>query len=164
MKGFVFQGRIAEDFKLSTGTFVRVGPLRAKLLAHFGDLVFDIVISGHDREFVSALVFPSIPTCIGLAGLPRTCPSPEVVAHPRVRDCFEKRFESFAEANPGTSTTIARAILLDEAPAIDAQETTEKGSVNQKAVLARRAALVAQLYGEAGPGILIDITKRTVRQ
>ena len=164
LKGFVFQGRIAEDFKLSTGTFVRVGPLRAKLLAHFGDLVFDIVIAGHDREFVSALVFPSIPTCIGLAGLPRTCPSQEVVAHPRVRDCFEKRFESFAEANPGTSTTIARAILLDEAPAIDAQETTEKGSVNQKAVLARRAALVAQLYGEAGPGILIDITKRTVRQ
>jgi len=164
LKGFVFQGRIAEDFKLSTGTFVRVGPLRAKLLAHLGDLVFDVVIAGHDRECVSALVFPNIVTCAGLAGLPPTCRLADVLAHPGVRDRFEERFASFAEANPASSTTIARAILLDEPPAIDAQETTEKGSVNQKAVLARRAALVAQLYGEAGPGILIDITKRTVRQ
>jgi len=164
LKGFVFQGRIAEDFKLSTGTFVRVGPLRAKLLAHFGDLVFDIVIAGHDREFVSALVFPNIPTCVELAGLPRACPSHEVLAHPRVRDGFEERFVSFAQANPASSTTIAKAILLEEPPAIDAEETTEKGSVNQKAVLARRAVLVEHLYGETGPGILIDIIKRTVRQ
>ena len=59
---------------------------------------------------------------------------------------------------------VVRAILLEDPPAIDAQETTEKGSVNQKAVLSRRAALVAQLYGDAGPGILIDITNRTVSQ
>ena len=73
-------------------------------------------------------------------------------------------FVSFAALHPASSTAVVRAILLEDPPAIDAQETTEKGSVNQKAVLSRRAALVAQLYGDAGPGILIDITNRTVSQ
>src|SRR4029450_2353362 len=66
VKGFVFEGRLSEDFKLSTGTWVRVGPLRAALLAHFGDLAFDVVIGGHDRDYVAALIFPNRVRCQGV--------------------------------------------------------------------------------------------------
>ena len=163
-KGFAFQGRISEDFKLSTGTFVRVGAVRTKLLAHFGDLVYDIVIAGHDRAFVCALVFPNVATCREVAGIRGACSARQLLAHPSVLGRFEEGFVSFAALHPASSTAVVRAILLEDPPAIDAQETTEKGSVNQKAVLARRATLVAQLYGDAGPGILIDITNRTVSQ
>ncbi|HEY7055043.1 MAG TPA: feruloyl-CoA synthase [Vicinamibacterales bacterium] len=164
-QGFTFQGRLTEDFKLSTGTWVRVGPLRARLLAHLGDLVHDVVIAGHDREFVSALVFPNLANCGELAQrAPGSCDPRELLQHPYVIERFEERLASFAAANVGSSTAVARALLLEEPPAIDAQETTEKGSVNQKAVLSRRSALVEQLYGAAGTGIVIDIAKRTVRQ
>jgi feruloyl-CoA synthase len=163
-KGFTFQGRISEDFKLSTGTFVRVGAVRTKLLAHFGNLVYDIVVAGHDRAFVGALVFPNVATCRELAGIRGACSPRQLLTHPSVLGRFEERFVSFAALHPASSMAVVRAILLEDPPAIDAQETTEKGSVNQKAVLVRRAALVAQLYDDAGPGILIDITNRTVSQ
>lgn len=144
---------------------MRVGPLRAKLLAHFGNLVHDVVIAGHDREFVSALVFPNLATCSQLgAPLAQGTDVRAILGHAAVRERFEDGLTSFAAANGGSSTAVVRAIVLEEAPAIDAQETTEKGSVNQKAVLARRAALVRQLYGEDGPGIMLDIVKRAVRQ
>jgi feruloyl-CoA synthase len=164
-QGFTFQGRLTEDFKLSTGTWVRVGPLRARLLAHLGDLAHDVVIAGHDREFVSALVFPNLANCGELARRPAgSCDPLDLLQHPCVIERFEERFASFAAANVGSSTAVVRALLLEEPPAIDAQETTEKGSVNQKAVLSRRSALVEQLYGAAGTGIVIDIANRTVRQ
>ena len=97
-------------------------------------------------------------------GHPGACSPRQLLAHPSVLGRFEEGFVSFAALHPASSTAVVRAILLEDPPAIDAQETTEKGSVNQKAVLSRRAALVAQLYGDAGPGILIDITNRTVSQ
>ena len=90
-KGFAFQGRISEDFKLSTGTFVRVGAVRTKLLAHFGDLVYDIVIAGHDRAFVGALVFPNVATCRELAGIRGACSPRQLLTHPSVLGRFEER-------------------------------------------------------------------------
>jgi len=142
-KGFVFQGRLSEDFKLSTGTWVRVGPLRAAFLAHAGDLVQDVVIAGHDRAFVAALIFPNVPVCRTLGA--------------RVHARFTELLSTFAEAHPGSSTTIRRARLLDEPPSIDAQEITDKGSVNQNAVLARRAALVEALYSDPAPAGILDV-------
>jgi len=155
-QGFTFQGRLSEDFKLSTGTWVRVGPLRQRFLAHFGDLVSDVVIAGHERDEVTALVFPAVPACRGLCGVDaQTRPVRDILDAGGVRAAFAERLTAFVDANSGHSTAVLRVILLEEPPSIDAQELTDKGSVNQKQVLANRAVLVEQLYGAAGPGILI---------
>jgi feruloyl-CoA synthase len=157
-KGFAFQGRLSEDFKLSTGTWVRVGPLRSKLLAHLTDLAHDVVITGHDREFVAVLVFPNMIACRELAGGAYRDAAPrDVLSHPAVIRRFEEQLALFAKEHTGSASAVARALLLEEPPAIDAHETAEKGSVNQKAVLARRASFMAQLYGAEGSGIVIDV-------
>jgi feruloyl-CoA synthase len=142
-RGFSFQGRLTEDFKLSTGTWVRVGPLRAALLAQFGTLAQDVVIAGHDRDAVAVLIFPN-----------RHAGPPDPAR-------FSTALAAFNEARAGSSTRVERAILLDQAPSIDAQEITDKGSINQKAVLRHRSALVEQLYGAPGPGLLIDTSPRS---
>src|SRR5262249_25526816 len=136
VEGFSFQGRISEDFKLSSGTWVRVGPLRARLLARLGDLAQDVVIAGHDRECVTALVFPLIDACrmligpntgnAGQAFRPGESTPRDVLRHPAVVERFRDLLVSFADDHPGSSTAVRRAILLEEPPAIDAQETTEK--------------------------------------
>jgi len=143
-KGFVFEGRLSEDFKLSTGTWVRVGPLRAALLAHLGDLAFDVVIAGHDRDYVAALIFPNRARCQGVGPI-------------ELRQLVGRLLAGFAETHPGTSTAVRRAVILEDPPAIDAQELTEKGSVNQKAVLRNRAAVIEQLFAEPPDGLVIDI-------
>jgi feruloyl-CoA synthase len=147
-QGFVFEGRLTEDFKLSTGTWVRVGALRGALLAQLGDLAADTVITGHDRDFVGALIFPG-----EAAG--RLGPA-------ALRSQVADRLTAFSEQHPGSSSAIRRALLLQEPPAIDAMELTDKGSVSQRAVLANRAALVEQLYAPApsSPVITIDPQQR----
>ena len=142
-QGFVFQGRLTEDFKLSTGTWVRVGWLRAHLLAALGQIVQDVVITAPDRAFVGALIFPNVAAC-------RTLDA----AH--VREQILAGLTQFNERNATSSTTIRRATLLLEPPSIDAMEITDKGSLNQKAVLAHRAALVEALYASTEPSILVD--------
>jgi feruloyl-CoA synthase len=156
-RGFVFQGRIADDFKLSTGTWVRVGPLRAALLAHAGDLVQDVAIAAPDRDDVRALIFPNTATARRLAGAHADAPLAAVLAHPAVVDRFRATLASFATHQSGSSTRIARAILVDEPPSIDAGEITDKGSLNQKAVLRHRRALVDALYGDGGHAHHIDV-------
>jgi feruloyl-CoA synthase len=143
-QGFVFEGRLSEDFKLSTGTWVRVGPLRARFLAHFGDLVHDVVIAGHDRDFVGALIFPQAAAV-------------ERLGSEALRARCTERLATLAACSAGTSTTIRRAVLLDRAPAIDAHEVTDKGTVSQKAVLANRAALVERLFEQEPSGEVMDI-------
>jgi feruloyl-CoA synthase len=155
-QGFTFQGRLSEDFKLSTGTWVRVGPLRQRFLTHFADLVGEVVIAGHERDEVTALVFPAVSACRALCGPDaESWPVRGVLGAETVRAIFAQRLAAFVEANSGHSTAIARLILLEEPPSIDAQELTDKGSVNQKQVLLNRAALVEQLYGAAGAGIVV---------
>jgi feruloyl-CoA synthase len=146
-KGFVFDGRIAEDFKLSTGTWVSVGPLRARFLRHFAPYVQDVVIAGHDRDCVAALIFPDIDACRriapdSVAGAPAT----ELLAGKAVRSVFDELLKGFARSSTGSSNCVARAILLDAPPSIDAHEITDKGSLNQGAVLRHRTALVEELY------------------
>jgi feruloyl-CoA synthase len=145
-QGFVFEGRLSEDFKLSTGTWVRVGPLRAALVAHLGDLVHDVVIAGHARDFVGALIFPSDRASRRLGSA-------------RLRERVADLLTTFAKMRPGSSTAIRRAILLADPPAIDALEVTAKGSVNQKAVLANRAPLVEMLYAVSPSDLVIDTTE-----
>ena len=160
-RGFTFEGRITEDFKLSTGTWVRVGPLRAALLAHFGELVQDVAIAGHDREAVGILVFPNLETCRRLAGASPEVAACNVLTASIVLERFDAALASFAGAQRGASTRVERAILLDEPPSIDAQEITDKRSLNQKAVLRHRSAHVSRLFGGSGSGLLIDVSGRS---
>ncbi|HEY1364986.1 MAG TPA: feruloyl-CoA synthase [Xanthobacteraceae bacterium] len=141
-EGLLFDGRIAEDFKLSTGTWVNVGPLRARLLAQLEPYARDVVIAGADRDEIGALIFPDIEACrsLGLdsgAGVSRA---------PRLLVELRTRLAALAGTSTGSSTRVSRAMLLEEPPSLDAGEMTDKGSLNQRAVLARRAGLVAELY------------------
>jgi len=158
--GFAFDGRLAEDFKLSTGTWVNVGVLRARAVAHFAPYLRDIVVTGHDRDEVGILAVADLDACRGLcADLPPTAGAPAVLAHPAVRACVAERLTTFAGLGTGSSTTLARALLLEEPPSLDALEVTDKGSLNQRAMLARRAALVDELYAPVPSPRVIMVTR-----
>ena len=144
--GLMFDGRIAEDFKLSSGTFVSVGPLRAKVLAHGSPLVQDSVVAGINRDDVGLLLFPRIDECRKLSGLPEDADAPDVLAHPAVRDFFQDLVDRLWREGTGGANRVARAHLLVEPPSMETGEMTDKGSINQRAVLKQRAAIVEALY------------------
>jgi feruloyl-CoA synthase len=144
--GLIFDGRLAEDFKLSTGTWVSFGPLRSRILAAAAGYAQDVVITGHDREFAGALLFPNLAMCRELAGMAGETPARDVVMAPPVVRHFQDILAGLAREATGSSTFVARAILLDEPPSLDAREITDKGSLNQKAVLQHRSALVDEIY------------------
>jgi feruloyl-CoA synthase len=143
-KGFIFDGRIAEDFKLSTATWVSAGPLRVNFLAHFAPYAKEVVIAGADRDYVGVLVFPDIDALRELSPEPGSVA--ELLARPEVREMFRERLVSMAKTSTGSSNRIARAILMDVAPSIDAHELTDKGSISQRAVLENRADVVEEMY------------------
>jgi len=164
-KGLLFEGRLAEDFKLSTGTWVRVGPLRARLLAAASGYAQDVVIAGQDRPYPTALVVPHLAACRALAGADDDATADDVLTHPRVVSAFQRAFEELARASTGSSTHVARVLLLDEPPSLAASEITVKGSLNQKEMLSNRAALVDELYAEPpSPRVIAcDIPQRGAR-
>jgi feruloyl-CoA synthase len=146
-KGFIFDGRIAEDFKLATGTWVSVGPLRAKFLAHCAPYLRDIVFAGHDGPYVAALVFPNVEACRALCPeLPINASDPDVASNERVRTKFRQLLQELAKTGTGSASRVIRAMLMEQPPSIDKHEVTDKGSFNQRAVLGNRAALVDELY------------------
>jgi feruloyl-CoA synthase len=153
--GLVFDGRLVEDFKLSSGSWASVGPLRTRFIALGAPLVQDVVIAGHDRDYIAVLVFPRLADCRALcADLPKAASAAAVLAHPAVRNRFEALLQKMAQQATGISTRIERALLLDLPPSIDENEMTDKGSINQRAVLAHRAALVEELYA-ADPSLRV---------
>jgi feruloyl-CoA synthase len=145
MKGLLFDGRISEDFKLSTGTWVNVGTLRAKVILEGAPYVRDVVIAGHDRDEIAVLIVPNLAACRELC---RGAPDSEILGDGSVRACFENLLERLAAGSTGSSNRIARMILLESPPSIDAHEITDKGSINQSAVLKNRADLIEELYRE----------------
>jgi feruloyl-CoA synthase len=147
-QGLVFDGRLAEDFKLASGTWVSVGALRAQVIDRCAPLVRDAVIAGADRDDIVALVFPDVEACRKLAGLAAEAPPAAVLGDTKVRDEFRKRLTALAKRSAGSSTRVCRIVLMDEPPSLDAGEATDKGSINQRAVLSRRAALVDELYAQ----------------
>jgi feruloyl-CoA synthase len=156
-KGFYFDGRLAENFKLRTGTWVSVGALRARFIDHFGEIVRDVVITGLDREHVGALVFPDIVMCRKLAkGLPDDASAADVLADPRVRSVFAEKLKSLGRKSTGSSTHVSRLLLMAEPPSIDRGEITDKGSINQRAVLRHRADRVEELYEGTRDVIVLD--------
>jgi feruloyl-CoA synthase len=160
-QGLLFDGRLAEDFKLLSGTWVSAGALRAQFVDHCAPLVRDAVIAGADRDDVAVLVFPDVEACRKLAGLNADAALATVLADPKLRDEFKKRLNALARQSTGGSTRICRLILMAEPPSLDAGEATDKGSINQRAVLSRRAALVDELYANQPSANVIAIDQRT---
>ena len=139
-RGFLFDGRVAEDFKLNTGTWVSTGPLRSAFLAHFVPYAKEVVIAGRDRGCVTAMVFPDVNACRELD-------------EAALRAKLGELLTSFAAKSTGLSTRVAAIILLDTPPSIDAHELTDKGSISQRAVLENRADVVEELYS-ASPRVI----------
>jgi feruloyl-CoA synthase len=155
--GFDFDGRIAEDFKLASGTWVSVGPLRARFVAACAPLVRDVVISGINRDEVSALVILDLDGCRLIN--PALPPDSLAItaADPSIRQAFRERLTKFLATATGSSTRITRAILIDTPLSIDRGEVTDKGSINQRAVLDHRAALIDELYSPAPAAYVITL-------
>jgi feruloyl-CoA synthase len=148
--GLLFDGRVAEDFKLATGTWVNVGALRARLLQALEPYARDVVIAGADRNEIGALIFPNLDACRALAG------GADLTSDARLREELRARLGAFAGTSTGSSNRVCRAIILAEPPSLDAGEMTDKGSINQRAVLDRRADLVAELYAAVpSPRVLV---------
>jgi feruloyl-CoA synthase len=145
-RGFVFDGRIAEDFKLNTGTFVSVGPLRAKIIAAGDPLVQDVVIAGINRSEIGVLFFPRLDACRAFVELPANAPAHIVLGEPKLRAFFQRLVDVMHSTGSGSSTRVARALVLAEPPSIDKGEITDKGSINQRAVLTHRDVDVVRMY------------------
>jgi feruloyl-CoA synthase len=158
-KGLLFDGRIAEDFKLATGTWVSVGPLRARFLGHFAPYAKDVVIAGADLDDIRVLVFPDIDGCRQLAPDLAQASLADIVSDRRMRTEFRRRLASFAAAATGSSNRIVAAILMADLPSLDAGEITDKGSINQRAVLRCRPGLVRDLYAVPAPPHVIFATR-----
>ncbi len=153
-QGLRFDGRIAEDFKLSTGTFVSVGPLRGKIIAAGAPYIQDVVITGLNRREVGAMIFPT--TAVrGLSGLGPEASMAEVLASAAVESHFQAVLNTLASQSTGSASRVARAVLLSEPPSIDKGEVTDKGSINQRAVLKHRDALVQALHDGTAPHTLL---------
>ena len=156
-KGIEFDGRVTEDFKLTTATWVSVGAVRIKSIAAGDPVIQDAVVTGHGRDDIGLLIFPSEPGCRSLCpDLPSDAGLGALIGDPRVRAKVADALAAMVAASTGSSTCPTRALLMDELPSIDANEITDKGYINQRAVLTRRAALVERLYAaQPGPDVIV---------
>jgi len=145
-KGLIFDGRLAEDFKLMSGTWVQVGTLRVALIAACSPAVQDMVICGEGRETIGILCWLNAAGAAKVAGVDPATPLAELSKHPKVLEHIGQALKKWNAGQTGLSTKVARAILLPDAPSIDANEITDKGYINQRAALERRATEVERLF------------------
>ena len=151
LQGIIFAGRVVEDFKLTTGTFVHVGSLRTDAIAAATPVVQDALVAGQDRPFVGLLAWPNLHACRQITGNPDATYE-DVVRHPEVLACLKRGLQAHNKSTEGASSMrVARAMLMIEPASIDGNELTDKGYINQRAGLERRAALVERLYADT-PG------------
>jgi feruloyl-CoA synthase len=151
-RGLFFDGRVAEDFKLNSGTWVSVGTLRVAGIAALAPLAQDIVVTGHGGDHVRFLVFPNVAACRAHAGLADSTGIEDVIASQKVRAAIAQGLAELKAQGVGSSTHATRALLLAEPASVDGGEITDKGYINQRAVLTRRAAAVAKLDDDACTG------------
>ncbi|NEW94015.1 AMP-binding protein [Rhodopseudomonas sp. BR0M22] len=148
VKGIIFAGRVAEDFKLMTGTFVHVSTVRTDSIAAASPVIQDALVAGQDRAYIALLAWPNLNACRVMIGDPNAS-FEDVVKHPAVLAALRAGLEKHnREVEGASSMRIARAMLMVEPPSIDGNELTDKGYINQRAGLERRAALVERLYAE----------------
>lgn len=157
--GLLFDGRVSEDFKLLTGTWVHVGAIRVAGIDALKPVAQDIVVTGHDRNTVGFLVFPNLPECRRLCpDLSADAAVEEVLAHPAVRTCVAQGLRTMRANGSGSSMFASNALLMAEPPSAEAGEITDKGYLNQRLVLNRRAHLVNALYAEQPDQTVIQLT------
>jgi len=149
--GLMFDGRIAEDFKLNTGVFVSVGPLRTRVIMAGAPYVQDVVVTAPNRECIGLLVFPQLAACRELAGLSPNATAEQVLAAPRVRAWLGELLEQLNQQATGSASRLAWACLMSEPPSLDKGEVTDKGSLNQRVILSCRAERIDALYQGADP-------------
>ena len=153
-RGLKFDGRVAEDFKLVTGTFVSVGPMRAKIIAAGAPYLQDAVITGLNQRDVGAILIPALIPARKALGLPDTATLADVAIHPNMRSAMQDMLNKLGKDSTGSASRVARAVVLTDPPNIDKGEITDKGSINQRAVLKERSELVEVLHTDQAAGIL----------
>ena len=155
-EGLLFDGRVSEDFKLATGTWVSVGGMREKIIGGGAPLVQDAVITGHDRDDIGAILFLRPDECRRLASdLPADADLRALTAHPAVRGRIEALLAQLAIKSTGSANRLVRAVVAETPPSLDLGEITDKGSLNQRVILAHRADLVEELYRDPPSGRVI---------
>lgn len=163
-RGLRFDGRVSENFKLMSGTWVQVGDLRVSAISAAAPAIQDAVVTGHDREEVGLLIFPSLDGCRTICNAPNASLS-ELVTRPELHAHLATTLGAFNAANPGTSRQIARVLLMAAPASVDGNEITDKGYINQRAVLENRAALVQRLYSEPPqPDVIVIPRKAMTKQ
>jgi feruloyl-CoA synthase len=154
-RGVLFDGRTAENFKLLTGSWVNTGAIRTTAVSAGAPIIEDVVVAGHDRDEIGLLIFPNFAACAGIAGLSNDATPTELVNNQQIRTALIKRLADGNIDNQASSKRIARALMMIEPPDIDAGEITDKGYINQSAVLKQRQNLVEQLYSDDAEVIVI---------
>jgi feruloyl-CoA synthase len=153
-KGLVFDGRTAENFKLTSGTWVHAGELRLMAISAGAPVIQDAVLTGHDRQELGLLVFPNPDGCRSLVEDAGDMALAELVKRDEVREALKQGLARHNAADPASSRRIVRALILTEPPSSDANEITDKGYINQRAVLENRADMVARIYADGDPDVL----------
>jgi feruloyl-CoA synthase len=156
-RGLMFDGRIGEDFKLSNGTWVSVGPLRAELIAALSPIAQDVVLAGLNEDWVAALIIPDPRACGQLLGLAEPLSYGALARNPEILRLVQEKLSAHAKLNRASTRCVCRAALLASAPSLDQGEITDKGSINQRAVLKHRAEQVAELYAAVPAGHVVVI-------
>ncbi len=157
VKGLVFDGRVTEDFKLDSGTWVSVGTLRAQAVSSASPLVFDCVVCGQDKPYVGLLAWPVMAAAKEIAGDPSLSNSEDIIRSPKVRAFVQAKFAEHNKSGGGSSGRVKRVILMAEPPSVDGHEITDKGYINQRATMERRKALADALFQNPPPPDVIEI-------
>jgi feruloyl-CoA synthase len=150
-KGFIFDGRVSEDFKLSTGTWVNMAGVRGSLVRACAPYVRDAVITGLNRNHIGAMLFLDVDAARKIDPSLADADEATIARHPKLREFLQERLDQLASQSTGSSNMVARALVLDTPPSIDLHEVTDKGSINQRAVMSVRADLVEDLYADTPP-------------
>lgn len=161
-RGFLFEGRLGEDFKLASGTTVNGGPLRSRILDTGAPYIKDVAIAGDNRDCLMALIFPDLAACQSLAADLSAATPDQLLAHSRVQAEFRAILAQLAARAHGAAEHISRAALLPEAAGAD--ELTDKGTLNRQAVLRRRADVVAALYRWADDPLFLSTDATPVQR
>jgi feruloyl-CoA synthase len=156
-KGMIFDGRIAEDFKLNTGTWVHVGALRAQLIATGHGLIQDVVITGHDNEFIGAIIFAGIDYCRKISGFDNNASLTDVISHSTVKQKLQGVLNDLGGKSTGSATLVKRALFADFALSMDKGEITDKGSINQRMIIQHHPDAVARLYAIESDERIIEV-------
>jgi feruloyl-CoA synthase len=155
-RGVIFDGRVAEDFKLLTGSWASVSTVRMAIISACDPMVQDAVVTGHDRDEIGLLIFPNMETLKQVADIAIEIPTTDLIDHPKVRTALANAVATYNTAHPASSQRVARLLVMHQPPQIDRNEITDKGYINQRAVLENRAHLIEKLYSDDPAVIIIE--------